>query len=146
MLKCGRLTLAPILAKIFNGILVNGQFPKSWRISTLTVLHKKGDKCNPKNYRGIAVSSNLCKLFCLILHNRLTNFTNTTNIIPREQIGFQKGARTQDHILVLKTVIDKYISNLNNVYVCFFYFSSAFDTIWWSALMYYVMSVLVVVS
>jgi hypothetical protein len=102
MLKIGAATLSPSLAKMFNAILQSGEFPTSWRLSTLTVIHKKGDKNIPKNYRGIAVSSNLCKLFCLVLHNRISCFTQMKNIIPKEQIGFRKGSRTQDHILVLK--------------------------------------------
>ena len=136
MLKSGATVLAPSLAKLCHFIFATGTFPTSWSLSTLTVIHKKGDKAVPKNYRGIAVSSNLCKLFCLVLHNRLLSFTERYNIIPEEQIGFRKGSRTQDHILVLKSIIDKYLSKLNKLYVCFVDFASAFDTIWRSALVY----------
>ena len=108
----------------------------AWRLSTLSVIHKKGDKTEPKNYRGIAVSSNLCKLFCIVLHNRLTTFCDSHKVIPCEQIGFRKGSRTQDHILVLKTIIDKYISKSKKLFICFIDFSSAFDTIWRNALIY----------
>ncbi len=82
------------------------------------------------------MSSNLCKLFCLILHNRLSQFVDKNIIIPHEQIGFRKTARTQDHVLVLKTIIDKYISKLDKLYVCFVDFASAFDTIWRNGLIY----------
>lgn len=83
-------------------------------------------KNNPKNYRGIAVSSNLSKLFCLILHSRLSSYVDNNKVIPKEQIGFCKGARTQYHILTLKTIIDKYISKLDKLYVCFVDFASAY--------------------
>ena len=138
MLKYGINLLAPILSKLFNSVYKSGVFPAAWRLSTLTVLHKKGDKNDPKNYRGIAVSSNLCKLFCLVLHNRLVNYTDKNKIIPREQIGFRKGSRTSDHILVLKSLIDKYINRIGKsyLYVCFIDFSSAFDTIWRNGLIY----------
>jgi len=136
MLKSSKDVLIPLLVKLFNSIFLSGQFPNSWRLSTLTVIHKKGDKGNPKNYRGIAVSSNLCKLFCLILHNRLTDFCESKNIIPNEQIGFRRGARTQDHILVLKHIIDKFISKSKKLFVCFVDFSSAFDTVWRNGLIY----------
>lgn len=138
MLKAGISILAPALTALFNVILTQGYFPSAWRLSTLTVLHKKGDKNIPKNYRGIAVSSNLCKLFCLILYNRLNMFTNDNNIIPSNQIGFRKGSRTSDHILVLKTLIDKYIQRAGKsyLYICFIDFSAAFDTVWRNALLY----------
>ena len=135
LLKSGAIVLAPSLAKLFNFIFNTGIFPTSWSLSTLAVIHKKGYKDIPKNYRGIAVSSNLCKLFVLFSTNRLSSFTERNNIIPEEQIGFRKGSRTHDHILVLKSVIDKYLSKLNKLYVCF-HFASAFDTIWRSALVY----------
>ena len=138
MLKEGISVLAPSLAALFNVILKQGNFPSAWRLSTLTVLHKKGDKSLPTNYRGIAVSSNLSKLFCLVLFNRLDSFTNENAIIPPNQIGFKKGARTSDHILVLKTLIDKYINRArkSNLYICFIDFSKAFDTVWRNALLY----------
>lgn len=134
MLKVGVHALAP-LAKLFNLILQQGSFPDAWRVSSLSVIHKKGDKNIPKNYRGIAVSSILCKLFCLVLYNRLSVFTDDNNVIPPNQIGFRKGSRTSDHVLVLKSLIDKYINGPGKsyLYVCFIDFSAAFDTIWRNA-------------
>ena len=58
--------------------------------------------------------------------------------MPREQIGFQKGARTADHVFTLKTIIDKYVKKAakQHLYVCFVDFKSAFDTISRQALFY----------
>ncbi len=138
LLKEGIHILAPALDVLFNTIYTSGKFPAKWRLSTLTVLHKKGDKTNPSNYRGIAVSSNLCKLFCLVLHNRLVSYTDKYKTIPPEQIGFRKGCRTSDHILTLKTLIEKYVHSAvkSNLFVCFVDFSKAFDTVWRNALLY----------
>ena len=98
--------------------------------------YKKGDRNNPENYRGISISSNLSKLFCSILNNRLINFLNKNSIIPLNQIGFRKGFRTSDHIMVLKTLIDKYIKKNKYLYVTFVNFKAAFDSIWRKALFY----------
>ena len=53
----------------------------------------------------------------------MTPFTylDDNAIIPINQIGFKKGARTSDHILVLKTLIDKYINRASKsyLYICF---------------------------
>jgi len=136
MLKSGIHSLTPILCKLFNHIYKSGSFPNEWRLSVLSVIHKKGDKKLPKNYRGIAVGSNLNKLFCLVLHNRLEKFVTDNRVIPDEQIGFRKKSRTSDHVLVLKTLIDRYVNNKSYLYVCFIDFSSAFDTIWRNALLY----------
>jgi len=138
MLKCGSTVMTPILNKLFNLILTSGIFPSPWRVNTLSPLHKKGDKYECDNYRGIAVSSNLCKLFCSIIHTRIISFCNHNNVIPRVQIGYRKKSRTADHILTLKTLIDKYINRAQRSYLftCFVDFKSAFDTVWRKALLY----------
>ena len=87
---------------------------------------------------GIAVGNSLSKLFLSILHNRLAKFAATHNLIPKVQIGYKKGARTSDHILTLKTIIDKYINQLPRKYLfaCFVDFKAAFDSVWRKALFY----------
>jgi hypothetical protein len=109
-----------------------------WRESCITAIHKKGDGHVADNYRGIAVGSTLCKVFCNILHNRLTGYIERKKIIPVNQIGYKKKFRTADHILVLKTIIDKYILKQSRqyLYICFVDLKSAFDTIWREAMIY----------
>ena len=138
MLKVGQYTILPALNKIFNFILVSGNFPEMWRINLLTPLHKKGDVNKPENYRGIAVNSNLCKLFCCILNIRLNNFVEDHNIVPNCQIGFRKKTRTADHILTLKCIIDTYVNKSSklNLFCCFVDFKAAFDSISRKGLLY----------
>ena len=127
--------------KMFNLILSTGVYPTVWQLSTLTPIYKKGDKTDPNNYRGIAVSTSLSKLLSLILNNRLSAFLKENNIIPENQIGFQKGHRTTDHIFAIKTIIDKYLWKLNQrVYACFVDFKKAFDTIWRKGLIFKMLS------
>ena len=90
------------LHSFFNSIFLSGHFPSNWQTSTLTPLHKKGYYLDPNNYRGIAVSSCLSKVFLTIQHKRLESFVEKHKLIPDTQIGYKKGARTTDHILCLK--------------------------------------------
>ena len=131
MLKVGSDLLLPTLLKLFNKVLSLGKFPDSWRCSLLTPLHKKGDKSVPSNFRGIAISSNICKLFCSVLHSRLVNFSDAHNLLPNCQIGYRRNSRTTDHILTLKSVIDKYMRRCSRkrLYCCFVDFKAAFDSI-----------------
>ncbi len=138
MLKAGSTALLPVLKTLFNHILTRSSFPESWRYNTLTPLHKKGDPHIPENYRGIALSSNLCKLFCAVMHNRLTKCVDQNKLIPSNQIGYKKGARTADHVLTLKTLIDKNINKLckAKLFACFVDFKAAFDTVSRKALLF----------
>ena len=131
MIKFGCDYLLEAYKIVFNKILSNSEFPDLWRDNTLTPIHKKGDKLDPKNYRGIAVSNSLSKLFCTILNERLHKHCIKHNLIPPNQIGFKRGSRTADHILTLKTLIDKYIKRSEKyLFTCFVDFKSAFDTVW----------------
>ena len=123
---------------VFNYILSSGKFPKPWNINTLSPLHKKGPANKHGNYRGIAVSSCIAKVFLSILHNRLYKFVHTKELIPPNQIGYKKGSRTTDHILTLKNIIDKYIHTTPRryLYACFVDFKSAFDTVWREGMFY----------
>ena len=55
------------------------------------------------------------KLFSGILLDRLLLFKEINCPDPKEQLGFKKGAQTNDHILTLKTVIDKYTKKRRRV-------------------------------
>ena len=68
------------------------------------------------------------KIFSKILYNRLGKYLDTNSIICKKQIGFKKGSRTSDHILTLKTIIDKAFKSPKKVYACFIDFKKAFDT------------------
>ncbi len=143
MLKASETVLVPVYTKLFNHIFSTSTFPTPWRYNCLTPLHKKGDKHVTDNYRGIALSSNVSKLFCYILQHRLQTFLDLHKIIPVNQIGFKKSSRTSDHVLTLKAIIDKFVNKLprGNLYSCFVDFKKAFDSISRRALFYKMLKV-----
>ena len=79
-------------------------------------LFKGGSFNDPSNYRGIALSNCFSEFLSKLLCNRLVKILNENRIICDEQIGFKKGCRTSDHMLSLKTLIDK--SFLRNLNIC----------------------------
>ena len=50
------------------------------------------------------------------------------------QIGFCKGFRTADHVLTIKTLMDKYLRENKKLYFCFVDFRKAYDRTWHEAL------------
>ena len=78
----------------------------AWSYLTVTSLHKKGDKLDPVNYRGISVMSVLPKLFATILNARLEAEAATKQLQAYTQAGFRKEARLEDNVLLLITAIE----------------------------------------
>ena len=85
--------------------------------STFLTIPILGDSSMQENYRGIAINSCIGKLFNTVLNNRLDKYLIDNNLINKCQIGFSKKVRTSDHILVLKTLIDKYINRKGGNYL-----------------------------
>uniref|UniRef100_A0A6P7H5Q2 Uncharacterized protein LOC114347357 n=1 Tax=Diabrotica virgifera virgifera TaxID=50390 RepID=A0A6P7H5Q2_DIAVI len=69
------------------------------------MLHKKGSREDPENYRRIALVNCLTKLFTQILSNRLTIWLDNTSVIPECQNGFRQGRGCLDNIFTLTSAV-----------------------------------------
>ena len=116
-----------LLAKLFNQCFDVGCYP--WNNSVISPLHKKGDRSNPDNYRAVAVSSTIGKLFSVILLDRFQKFRHQNCPDHVNQLGFTKGAQTYDHVLTLNTIIAKYKKLGKRVYAVFVDLKKAFDSV-----------------
>jgi hypothetical protein len=92
-LRCSNMGRKLTILHLFNHCLSNGVYP--WNVSIVTPLHKKGDRTNPDNYRAIAVSSAIGKLFSSILLERLVLFRNAHCQDPPNQLGLVRKLRRQ---------------------------------------------------
>ena len=112
--------------------LMQGVFPSAWCNGLITPIFKSGRKSDPGNYRGICVTSCLGKLFCSILNSRIAKHLNRNNPIDRNQIGFQPGSRTSDHLLTLKVLQDNFVKSRSRgkIFACFVGFRKALDSMW----------------
>ncbi|CAG5082975.1 Similar to X-element\ORF2: Probable RNA-directed DNA polymerase from transposon X-element (Drosophila melanogaster) [Cotesia congregata] len=69
----------------FNKVLDQEITPRDWSSTFFTLLHKKGDPTAPENYRSIALTNNISKLFTTILRERLYSWAEQAAIIPESQ-------------------------------------------------------------
>ena len=119
-----------LLLKLFNSVLTNTWVTNEWLMSLITALHKKGNKEDPDNYRGISLMSCMAKLFLTILNNRIANFAKERKILTPSQLGFVFGNRTSDPHIILNNILQKYCHNKNKkIFGCFVDFSKAFDSV-----------------
>ena len=130
MLKSGCSILHQPINKLFNHILSSGIFPGNWNCSLLTPIHKKGSLDDPTNYRGIAVSNAISKIFLKIVTKRLDSHMTASEHWTKYQNGFKSKMRTEDNLFILKTAIHEMtVKRDKPLYVCFVDFSKFFDTI-----------------
>ena len=130
ILKAGKLVLAAPMLKLFNSILSSTLYPSDWKLDILSPLHKSGEKSDPNNFRGLAVSSCLGKLFNKILQSRLDKYCKKHNYISAEQGSGKAGSRTSDHLFILRCLFDKYVKHQGkHLFTCFVDIRKAFDTV-----------------
>ena len=92
-------------------------------------IHKKGDKNDPNNYRGIMLISAYAKLFSLVLRNRLNSWRENNDKFNEFQFGFRDGRSTSDCIFILHSLIQRVLKDNAKMYCAFIDYEKASDTV-----------------
>jgi hypothetical protein len=71
LLKNGEPNLVDALHAVIQQAWTSETLPRSWTDGVLCPVHKKGDKFDCKNYRGICLLNVTYKVFVKIPHDRL---------------------------------------------------------------------------
>ena len=88
LIKCADFLCSP-LRLIFNLSLSQAVFPERWKKSVMFPVHKKGDKRNVSNYRGVTSLCAAAKLLEILVSTELLRVTKP--YISQEQHGFFPG-------------------------------------------------------
>lgn len=118
------------LKSLLNKIWHSEEIPQSRPTAHLTLIHEKGPKENPSNYRGIALLNNLLKILTSIIQRRINHWMEDTKIVPEEQAGFRSGRSCLDQIFTITTALQSKIRLEGNAVYCIFIdFRRAFDSV-----------------
>ena len=90
ILKAAEESIVPFLVRYFNKLFKEGSFPIEWAKAIIVPLHKKGDPSDMDNYRGISLLGVLGKVFTFILNKRLTEWTDSNDVLSDAQAGSRK--------------------------------------------------------
>ena len=121
--------LAGHITYLFNKILIDG-YPSSWSTNALTPVPKpKGCPEIKDDYRGIAVSSCIAKLYSMVLLHRLDKWAESNGHRANGQAGFRHERGTSDNSFVLNHIVEKYRTRSAPVYAAFIDFRKAYDSI-----------------
>ena len=66
--------LVPLLARLYKVCLSKARIPAMWKVAKLSPLHKKGALANPVNYRMIAVSGVMYRVYANVLKDLVTDW------------------------------------------------------------------------
>ena len=115
------------LSHLFTDMLYYCFTPKSFCISTMIPIPKGSNKdtSDLRNYRGIALSSLLSKLFdsCIISLNTVVFKSDDL------QFAYKKSCSTIQCVSMVTEVIDYYQNNGSPIYMCMLDASKAFDRV-----------------
>uniref|UniRef100_A0A670J379 Reverse transcriptase domain-containing protein n=1 Tax=Podarcis muralis TaxID=64176 RepID=A0A670J379_PODMU len=120
----------PLLAALYTHINKTAKFPSSWSSALIVLIHKKGPRTEPSNFRPISLLNVIGKIYSGYLLNKLSKWMEDDNIIADEQAGFRPGRSTTDQILTLNHLAEKYAGKAPKVlHVAFIDLKQAFDRI-----------------
>ena len=102
------------------------------------VLHKKKDRTECGNYRGISLVAHAGKILLKILARRLSEYFERVGILPEEQSGFRPNRSTTDMMFVIRWLQELARNKRIPLYICFIGITKAYDsvdrTLLWTAL------------
>ena len=79
----------PTVLREFHQIIIRvwreGQIPQRWHDAVITVLHKKKDRTECGNYRGISLVAHAGKILLKIVAKRLGDYCEAKRLLPEEQ-------------------------------------------------------------
>jgi hypothetical protein len=91
--------------ELINSIYSEEQLPDQCKEPIIVPVHKKGDKTDCSNYRGILLLSNSYKMLSNILLSRLSPYID--EIIGDHQFGFRRNGSTTDKIFCIRQILEK---------------------------------------
>ena len=115
--------LAPVLVDVFNAAFLAGIVPADLHSGLITPVFKKGDQLDPTNYRPIAVTEYILRLYASILNARLLLFTESAELRVESQAGFRPGLSTVHQLFTFQHFLDSH----QPLYVCFLDLKGAYD-------------------
>ncbi len=97
--------LAPLLASLFLSVYTSGRVPRAWKEAHLTPLHKKDDPTLPANYRLLAISTVMYRLYTSCVRELLTEWCQRQEVMPDHQFGFYPGRNVQQAQFILRHLV-----------------------------------------
>ena len=127
--------LAPVLGTIFRRCLLQGVWPRLWKVAKIVPAHKNSTKTLPKNYRPISLLPILGKVFEELLVSSIQDHLNKNRLLSQHQFGFLKGKSASDLLLLLSSKWNQELDSGKETRAIALDIAGAFDTVWHQGLL-----------
>ena len=126
--KCSE-ALAPPLARLWRASLREGDIPASCKCANIVPIHKGKSKAVAKNYRPVALTSQLSKVFEKVVRKHLVAFFDEHHLLNATQHGFRTGRSCLSQLLNHFDTITHHLEQGSGVDVVYLDFAKAFDKV-----------------
>lgn len=127
LLKKGGEELVNRIWNMVRQIWNKEEMPDEWRRALVCPIHKKGDKMNCTNYRGISLLNVTYKVFSRVLARRLNHLAES--VVGDYQCGFRGNRSTIDQIHTIRIILEKCYEYNVDVHQLFVDFKQAYDSV-----------------
>ncbi|XP_076045726.1 uncharacterized protein LOC143027968 [Oratosquilla oratoria] len=126
--KCKEALTSP-LQKIWRLSLDTGIIPKRLKEDIISPIHKGGERSVTRNYRPVALTSHIIKIFEKILRNNIIKYLEKHQLLSKSQHGFRKGRSCLSNLLSHYEWLLQGLTRRGNVDVVCLDFAKAFDRV-----------------
>ena len=95
----------------------------------IKVLHKKKDRFECGNYRGISLVAHAGKVLLKIVATRLSAYCEARNLLPEEQCGFRPHRSTTDMMFAVRRLQELGRKARAPLFLCFIDLQKAYDSV-----------------
>lgn len=135
LLKNCKSILCKPLFTLWRKSLDLGIAPHQLKQSHVVPIHKGGSNAVPANYRPVALTSHIIKIFEKIVRKQIVAFMENNNMFNPTQHGFRSGRSCLSQLLCHYDNVMKLLEEGYNVDVVYLDFSKAFDKLDFSILL-----------
>ena len=121
--------IAEQVTDLFRSSLDKGHVPGDWKSSNITPIHKKDSKTNAENYRGVHLTSQLCKTMEGIIKDDIVEHLFRFKLIRSSQHGFTAGRSCITNLLEFLEEVTRNIDKGIPVDIIYMDFQKAFDKV-----------------
>ena len=126
-------SISPVLTCIFNISISTGNLPSRWKTANVVPVYKKGNRCDLKNYRPIALTSIVVKMLESFVSDHIRDHLLMNGLLYTDQHGFSPGkscaSALSEAVCEWNRILDRRTSPTPRIDLVSVDYSRAFDSI-----------------